>query len=110
MSDDEVHPATDTATKPLPVQRPPVADGLLESLVRIANQSGIDFELPVTLVVSGCVVTGQLIDAKQYFREFGKWWNRSGTNEGAELERSFAAFGDDILDQDEATPFNFIHL
>lgn len=90
----------------------PTEDWLLQDLVRIANESG-DFELPITLVVGGGIVTGKLIDLKQYFREFGRLWNRSGTDEGAQLEEYFRKFGEDPAPRAEDAPpvlYNFIHL
>jgi len=98
-------------------------DWLLETLVNLANQ--FELGIPITLIVQGAVITGQLIGVKQYFTEYGSVLGQGfrGLSEeiAASVQRIFTDTGDQSLvslrdrnqqDTEESEPESptYIHL
>jgi hypothetical protein len=87
-----------SATHPAP------SDPLLELLIEMTDETGV--ELPITLQVSGLVVSGKLISKDAYFDEFTSQFTHGMTDrqtiEG--LRKSFAEISADSGNQSVAPP------
>jgi len=98
-----------------PARQVPSEDWLLESLVASANHSEEEFELPITLMASGCLITGRLIGMSHYFQMYGAWWKTAtrDSEEGTETEmfwKEQAELAVNDLREKQTTEFNYIHL
>lgn len=76
-------------------------DVFLQTLVSMNNSKCT--EMPVTLIVGGSIVSGVLIDVKQYFESIGK---QLSTDE--ETQKAVAKYSD--LDTEKNWPPQYIHL
>lgn len=52
-------------------------DWVLAELVQLANQSEAGFEVDITLTVSGSIISGKLVEGKEYFEYYGDYWAKS---------------------------------
>ena len=97
------------------------ADWFLQLLVKTVNGKD-DIAFPITLNVSGVMISGELVSGHRYFEGFAKDLKEVlfGTNSegGNDIERSIRQLGDIYtqslrepeLDDEELSPPNFIHL
>lgn len=93
----------------------PQHDPRLEALVHIVN-SVENGDVGVTLFVNGCIVTGMLIGARMYLKEYARQWRgaMSDPEIAEEVERIIIDQGEESirkLEAQESPPRNaFIHL
>jgi hypothetical protein len=67
-------------------------------IINGAEARGETMELGITLMLGGRLMTGQLIGAKQYYKEFGEQWTRSLSSvpeTQKQVADSFAAMGEE---------------
>ncbi len=86
-------------------------DWFLQKLVSMANDSGLEFG--VTLTVGSGMVTGTLISAEKYFAAFGELFAGGMPGDGSEVEASFRKLGERGQEDDQEAarlPPQFIHL
>ena len=85
-------------------------DWFLQQLVTMANNSGVEFG--VTLTVGSGVVTGTLISAQKYFAAFGELFAGGMPGDGSEVEASFRKLGEPEPEVGGSFPLapQFIHL
>lgn len=79
MDTEQTEVATDAAVPIRPQADPAVVDWFLQNFVDSVNQ--FENEFPVTLQVSGMLVTGTLIASAIYFEEFSKSFAVGSENE-----------------------------
>lgn len=96
MSDDDSDGAGfEQSTEPVepPVDVTHTGDWFLEGLVAVVDTGSQRIRIPLTLMVGGLVVEGELAAASEYFTDFGKTFSasfRGGDDEGrSELRRRF---------------------
>jgi hypothetical protein len=99
VSDEQARVLPHTDVGATSAWHPPAEDPLLESFVSMCDRS--DMEVGITLTIGGSTITGRLVAAKEYRKEFGRLMARlSGVDpdsaEGAEVVATFSP--------DEASP------
>lgn len=86
------------------------ADGFLQVLVALIN--GGDHELPITLLIGGSLVSGNLISHERYFRKLADLLvdeNMRGNETAQKFHERVAAIGDSAQQADDSVP-SYIHL
>ena len=81
-------------------------DWFLQQLVSMANGEP-SLEIGVTLTTPAGLISGTIISARKYFKEFGELF-AAGTGGSSELANMFAAQGEQPADGEVA--FQFLHL
>jgi hypothetical protein len=93
----------------------PGEDWLLQDVVRFINRlEGIS--IGITLTMSGGIITGDLINIKEFFYEYGKLWKEGFKRipeAGAMLDQQWREHGDEtakhIKDANQVL-FHYVHL
>jgi len=91
----------------------PVKDWFLQFLVNMANKN--TFELDITLMVGGLLISGTLAGVRQYFDDLGAHFASpfaSGKN-SAEIESTFKKIGDQcscVSPSEQTETPSYIHL
>lgn len=81
-------------------------DNILESFVKAANNHS--FELDISLIVNGTIVTGTIIAAKDYFEQLSESLE-NGNDVAQELSEKFKAAGESA-DNNNDGEAHFIHM
>lgn len=81
-------------------------DNILESFVRAANK--YDFELDISLLVNGAIVTGTLISASNYFEALSESF-KDGSDVAQQLGDMLTESGE-AAGSDNNSEVNYIHL
>lgn len=106
MNDEEQKQQSQPASDP--------ADWFLQSLVDMANRSGL--EVGITLQVSGLLVSGMLVSGKQYFEGFASEFSSAFSDQEAArgVRESFSRHGEKYKLEAEGDPHRpapvYIHL
>lgn len=81
-------------------------DSILEFFVQASNKH--DFQLDITLNVSGAVITGTLVSAKEYFDSLSETFE-DGSEVAQKLSEELAKAGESV-DENQGSEAHFIHL
>lgn len=87
------------------------ADWFLQELVGLANTGAID--IPITLYVQGCIISGRLVGGKKYFASIGTLFFEGLTGSDGfreEMRNAFTGKGAIYDNPETCGPAQFIHV